>query len=1168
MIGKSARMPWLACIMAPLLVALGATASVAQNISTFGPGALVGPGQTASETPICGTIGADAHWIVANSPYHVTCNVEVAIGVQVEIDPGVIVRFDRGYHLKVDGSLQAAGTTVQPVTFTSAEANPQPGDWVRVWFGPNHGSSSLQHVIVEYAGLYSSSALHVDHGTLTLRDSTVRHNAAAGVGASVMPTLLDNVFQDNGDAAVRLVWEGGIGEAREIAGNQGWGNGANGIAIRGLVDRDLTLGINEGLPYYTENELRVTSGHTLSIPAGVIFKLSNGVINVDGGLKVEGEIDNPVVFTSLKDDAYGGDTNGDGAGSLPSPGDWYRIFVGQGAWAEVDQAVIQYGGATETAAISGDGASLTIDNSQVLHNLEHGIVTTDGTLVVTGSEISYNGGKGIHVLAASEPGSPTITENTLVGNGGYAICIRSEPPAYVIPTLANNCGSENGLNGIGLDAKVGDTTLSNNPGLPYVIQSLTSVPGVTVVLSAGTVFKADRELAGTGSKIMIDGILQANGEEGNPVVFTSLKDDSYGGDTNGDGTNSVPLPGDWRGLALIAPIQLPPTYGYASFLPFLSRWGIPGRGLALDPGDGGQGPGRYASSAEEEGEWSGSLNHVVVRYGGYDNGNLELTGGKVQITNSTISHSQSRGINAVDAQLEVRNTLVSDNATTGLWLYGPSVPLSPVLVDNDFANNGTHAAYLIFSLDCYPDTEIRGNQAWDNGRVNGIYMEGVVKSPWGCTLDPNPGAPYVIWSMDVHEAGRLIISPGTDLKFVGPTFERATGTMIVTGTLEAVGTADAPISFTSYWDDTIGGDTDGTTEPVAPGDWIGLVFREGSTAVLDHAIVRYGGSTGSNLYATNTDLELENSQIAYGGLGGLVACTTNGTAATTVRNSIFTENGEYAVRVRSQWPTLTRFEFEGNQGSGNGVNAIQLNAALDTLTLKPNHSLPYVIQSVIVAADRTVTVSPGVVVKSSEAHSNGGSLLEVNGLLQVEGVAAEPVYFTSLYDDSVGGDTLGDGAGTTPQPGDWKGIQVYAGGQAALTHAWVMYGGSDSAGIFNEGEAVIEYGHVTKNTIGIGNLPDGTLTVHRSTISNNTGRGITNGGTASVSLTNIYDNGEYGVYSYAAGLVPAEQNYWGSQDGPAWDGQYCFSPPKGSGDLVSCFSVDYEPFVAAPYPYP
>jgi hypothetical protein len=63
------------------------------------------------------------------------------------------------------------------------------------------------------------------------------------------------------------------------------------------------------------------------------------------------------------------------------------------------------------------------------------------------------------------------------------------------------------------------------------------------------------------------------------------------------------------------------------------------------------------------------------------------------------------------------------------------------------------------------------------------------------------------------------------------------------------------------------------------------------------------------------------------------------------------------------------------------------------------------------------------------------------------------------------------------------------------------------------------------------------------------------------------NNLEYGVYSSTqAYILMAENNYWGSASGPAWDGsQGCDVPPQGTGDKVTCRTVDYQPFATAPY---
>lgn len=49
------------------------------------------------------------------------------------------------------GVLNAVGTTARPITFTSGETNPAPGDWIGLWLNTANGSR-LENVSIDYAG--------------------------------------------------------------------------------------------------------------------------------------------------------------------------------------------------------------------------------------------------------------------------------------------------------------------------------------------------------------------------------------------------------------------------------------------------------------------------------------------------------------------------------------------------------------------------------------------------------------------------------------------------------------------------------------------------------------------------------------------------------------------------------------------------------------------------------------------------------------------------------------------------------------------------------------------------------------------------------------------------------------------------------------------------------
>ena len=96
----------------------------------------------------------------------------------------------------------------------------------------------------------------------------------------------------------------------------------------------------------------------------------------------------------------------------------------------------------------------------------------------------------------------------------------------------------------------------------------------------------------------------------------------------------------------------------------------------------------------------------------------------------------------------------------------------------------------------------------------------------------------------------------------------------------------------------------------------------------------------------------------------------------------------------------------------------------------------HVTDSVSVDAGVTLTISPGSVVKFDY-----GKFLNVYGTLDAQGTDGGIIYFTDIRDDTVGGDSNGDGNDTAPEVPWWQGIYVRANGSAILDRIEVRYAG-------------------------------------------------------------------------------------------------------------------------------
>ena len=382
--------------------------------------------------------------------------------------------------------------------------------------------------------------------------------------------------------------------------------------------------------------------------------------------------------------------------------------------------------------------------------------------------------------------------------------------------------------------------------------------------------------------------------------------------------------------------------------------------------------------------------------------------------------------------------------------------------DNNLATVGDNLSY---------------NVGFDNiGRVlsDGSKME----IPRGVTVMVDAGAIIKLRAanIDVGTSEQGINRDGGALQVLGTTAKNAQGADI------------GSVYITSFYNTSIGTDTNTAKGALSKGNWGGLVFRDDSDLesngiflnFVNHAAISYGGGqvVVNSVLQTFDPIHLITARprISYNTL------SNSANAAMSANPNSFQESEFQGPGFAADY-TRSGPKVVGNTLSNNSIKGlfIRVNTnngqSLDPLTVSARFSttdMVYVIEENLIVNGQTggyyldatgrltarpsarLAIDPGVIVKLGGARIETG----IGAELLAEGTLAKPIIFTSVFDDRYGAggafDTTNDGSASSGTEGDWGGLFFGPLSIGSVDHALITFGGGATTieGGFAEFDAV------------------------------------------------------------------------------------------------------------------
>jgi len=726
--------------------------------------------------------------------------------------------------------------------------------------------------------------------------------------------------------------------------------------------------------YVIDGGVTVAAGATLTLDAGTIVKRDGILVEAGGRVIVDGTSARPVIFTGYADDSVGGDTNGDGtstsAGSAWSTSAW--ITTTAGGNVNVAHAMLDYSAAAISVstdpAIQGEPAVVHVSDS-----LFRTPVSASGNVDLELARNAFD----MRAVPAGTPWLQSGTRPALWLSGESAVDVRfsgADRNTFDGGAIARTVM----LDDISIPA--GQSVVLDGSGGAFFASSY-ATSGIdifgTLTLKPGTVFKRGVLW------VLAGGVLNATGTEAQPVILTSIADDSAGGDSLQDG---------------------PSTGG--------DLW---------DASDFAIWAGEHATVL---------LDHVVIDYA------QSVLGGALSRSTLSVTDSLLRSpLTITDSNADSTVTIARN--TFDVRAFPGRTDIAAV-IPHALGLGGVEASGVTFTG---PDR----NLFLGDGPQRVVELGLVVSAETTATLSSEGGAVFLPASITI--AGRLILMPGTILKNAWQDDAAVNVRVLATGRLTSIGTPDDPVVFTSLADDSRGGDTfDGgpydndyySHGGIGWADGVHISLEEGSVAEVRHVTVDFlTGFSLAHAYSSNddephgpgpsvsiTDSEFH-SPVSLTDYQSNWGWSDSAHPFTYARN--IHELRPYPFPLSGQgspiwWPLTLSGNVAGVSFAGGDANRFVGDAGWAHVVDLWEAVVPAGSGARLSSSDGAIfatrapvqvwgslTLAPGTVVKAGTTELRSAFAVGDGGSLQADGTATLPIVFTSLEDDTTGGDSLGNG---------------------------------------------------------------------------------------------------------------------------------------------------------------